>query len=182
MSGGWGGGDGAGGAWNLIAETILGAPAATVTFAAIPGTYRILALMAQVRTDEAQEISNYAWRANADGGNNYDVSHVDFDTNTAYGPVLAQASARISLIEGAAARADCFSNVVTYWHGYALADREKQALSDGGLMGNRNVVADLKRTASYGAWRSPAAITSLTYIPGGNNFVAGCYFALYGIT
>lgn len=171
----------AGGAWTLIAETILGAPAATVTFAAIPGTYRAIALLSQIRTDRVAEHDVANWRANGDAGNNYDTGYV---LDGVPAGTVATNSAWLAFCEGANARANCFSIAQTMWLGYAIAGRERYSMTFAhGRLGDRSILGDIELAITTGAWRNPNAITSLTYIPNiGANFDTGCYFALYGIT
>ena len=169
-----------GGVWVYIAETILGAPAATVTFAAIPGTYRVLVMLNQLRTDLAAEGDWVAWRANADAGNNYDYRFIGEVAQSG----RAGTEARMGTTEAANSRASCFGNHMTWWEGYALVDREKFCFTPiAGRVGDLSADADIDIFHLYSHWRSTVAITSLTLLPvTGNNFVAGSRFTLYGIT
>lgn len=174
----------AGGAWTLIAETILVAPAATVTFAAIPGTYRTLAIFGQARDDTVAELAVTSWRANGDSGNNYDTYMFQLMGNnldSAINQGRGVAQANWGRIEAANSRANSFSPVMSYWQGYALADREKFCMGYSIMMGNVDAAGDMGWQTAPGRWRNTAAITSLTLLAA-NNFVAGSRFTLYGIT
>lgn len=176
----------AGGAWTLIQEQILGAPAAVVTFAAIPGTYRALLMMYQARSDLAAEIDYVIANYNGDGGNNYDYVYFYFR------PANARASAGVrgaafdflGAMDAANSRASCLPPGVVYWPGYALADREKFHITPGSLaFGDRSADADINYWANGGAWRNTGAIIQIQLSPNtGPNFVAPSRFALYGIT
>lgn len=178
-----GGGAAAGGAWNPIAETILGAPAATVTFAAIPGTYRNLGLFIYARTDNAAISDSIEMRCNADAGNNYAWSSERFTTggDAHAGAVLgAVASAQIARADAATGRANSFGGTLVYFWRYASTTTLKQMRSDGGGMHNWAAQVGGQHLAG---WDSTAAITSITLLPtAGANFVAGSIFTLYGIT
>ena len=181
---GGGGAAAAGGAWTLIQEQILGGPFANVTFAAIPGTYRTIAIFGQARDDTVAEVVTASWRANADAGNNYDTYIFRLmgdgtDNTTVVGRGVAQAN--WAQTEAANSRANSFGSIMGYWQGYALVDREKFHIGRSLLMGNVSGDADMRFGEILGRWRNTAAITSLTLIAA-SNFVAGSRFTLYGIT
>ncbi len=177
---------GAGGAWTPIAETILGAPAAAVTFAAIPGTYRTLVALLQVRTDRVNTNDFWAWRVNGDNAANYD----HYQEMDGTGGVItrtsgvAQTWVQAGNCEAATARANCWSPNIVYWEGYARVDREKYGeATNAGMIRGAAAGGDLGQGRGTGHWRNTAAITSVTFYPvTGANFIAGCVFQLYGIT
>lgn len=173
---------GAAGAWNLIAETILGAPAATVTFAAIPGTYRALIILGLARTDRVSEAGGLGMRANADAGANYDWSRL---VDGAPAAAVAATEARVARVEAANSNANGFGLFQTYFYGYALTTIYKRwATVSHGQFGDMSGTADLQLNHYNCQWRNTAAITSLTLLPtlGGANIATGSRFALYGIT
>lgn len=167
-----------------IAETILGAPAASITFAAIPGTYRSLYLLAQLRTDRAAEYDYPELQFNADAGNNYDqlILAVDGTPNVVAGPNRA-GSFTAGICEAANSRANNFSPLHVKIDGYALADREKWILSHSAAFGDVSADADMFGYApTWGRWRSVAAITQIVIVPStGPNWVAGSRATLYGV-
>jgi len=175
-----------GGAWTLIAETIVGAPgAAAVTFLAIPQTYRTLWLFAAVRTDRAAEFDYVLWQANADGAANYD--RVQFYTTIAAhfnGGARAQTAGYAGFCEAANSRAANFGPTTAIWQDYASATIEKTSLVPlSAAAGDRSADADVMEHLYSSWWRNTAAITRLDFIPQtGPNFVAGSRFTLYGIT
>lgn len=176
-----------GGVWVYIAETILLAPAATVTFAAIPGTYRALQLLADIRTDLVDVSDSVMWRANADAGANYDRFGFVLSgsgQDAAFGAALVANEGFLGRAEAVNSRASCFAPFVVQWARYATVDREKTSIIlANGLGMDRNNIADLRAYFGTSFWQDTAAITSLTYLPdAGANFVTGCRFALYGIT
>lgn len=172
-------------AWELIAETLLGAPAASVTFAAIPQTYRVLALVSDVRTDAVAEVDSFFWRANADAGNNYDVAGF-YASPAFHGHWGARATPapRAGIAEAVNSRANCFGPNIAFWLDYSSATAEKHCLAPGmGTAGDRSADADLYFQDAASWWRNIAAITQLVFAPDvGPNFVAGSRFTLYGVT
>jgi len=171
-----------GGAWTLIAETILGAPAATVTFAAIPGTYRNLALFTHARTTRAAPSDEINIRCNGDAGGNYAWSDEGFHTagDSHNGANLGATAATMASCDAANSLANSFGGGLIYFWRYASTTTLKHMRSDSGrgagwvpMYGFQNL----------GGWDSTAAITSITLLPGtGPNFDTGCIFTLYGIT
>lgn len=171
----------AAGAWTLIGETILGAPAANVTFAAIPGTYRVLVLYQQARTDRVHTFDTSIWRANGDAGNNYDWVRDGINT----GPVDTRATTEgyYGYTEAANSAANHFSPTIATWYAYADTNIYKKCISDSAHVENLDDDADLDRSWFFSDWRSAVAITTLTLLPAtGPNFVANSRFTLYGIT
>lgn len=176
---------GGGGVWELISETVLGAPAASVTFAAIPGTYRSLMIHTQGRSDRAAESDSLIVRFNADAGNNYDwMQH--YASTGAHIVQAFRAQSKIQSVDISAANGRA-NNWTTGWAliiGYALADREKWLISPtAAVFGDVSADTDLIMRQLTGRWRNTAAITSILLLPNvGPNFVTGSRFTLYGIT
>lgn len=169
----------------FITETVLAAPAASVQLAAIPQTYRALVLFSSIRSDQVAPVEVTWIRFNADAGANYDT--VQGYTGTG-GTAGASARARNGgygpVGETASSRANNWPICVTYIPEYTETDREKWYVClTHGVYRNIAADADLYTYDSTGRWRNTAAITSITIVPDvGPNFVAGCRFALYGIT
>lgn len=167
-----------------IAETTLTGSVASVTFSAIPQTFRTLLLVGQARTDRVAETDNINLRFNADAGANYDQLSLNWTTaGTTPAATRAGTSAVMAHVEAANARGSNFTQFVAWLPGYALADREKWFLAPGsGGFGDVNADADLNLADRRGRWRSTAAISSITIIPNaGTNIVASSIFTLYGI-
>ena len=173
-----------GGVWVPIAETILGAPAATVTFAAIAGTYRDLYLFHEVRTDRADVVDYMEIQLNGDGGNNYDwYAHDSYENITTRGTTRGAATFGGQLCEGANSRASNFASGFTIFYSYARADREKTSFSHSGQVRGLNADDGIRVRKMYTHWNNTAAITQIALAPAvGANFVTGSLFTLYGIT
>ena len=175
----------AGGAWTLIQEQILGAPAAAVTFAAIPGTYRMLAMILQARTALAATIDGLRWRANADAGNNY-YGTMMWWTGVGHGVAGINAGTQTyaGRADGANSRANGLGGAICYWPGYAGAAHQKTSLMPiAGVFAALGGIATYSGSNQTGLWNNVAPITSLTILTNsGANLVAPSSFALYGIT
>lgn len=171
--------------WILIAETTLGASAASVTFNNVPQTYRTLWLFAEARTDRVAESDTVLWQANADGGANYDrVLFYAQITTHGQGGARAQTSGYVGVCEGASSRAANFGPMIVAWEDYASAIIEKTCeVPLSARAGDRSLDTDVEEYFMASWWRSTAAITRLDFLPlVGPNFVAGSKFTLYGIT
>lgn len=172
--------------WRLIAQfaddSLL--PAASVTFSNIPGNYRALAFVNQIRTDEAAEGVSMHWRANADAGNNYDRWYFfALGNNTeASGSGLPGNYGYIGTGEGANSRASCFAPSICFFPGYALSDREKFSFFVGCYGGNYSAGADVAVNVYASHWRNTNPITSIQiFSVGGSNLVDGTRLTMYGI-
>jgi len=168
---------------SLIEPQILSGSAASVTFSAIPQTFRHLHLICEARTDLAAEADNVLLRFNADSGANYDRQRLTVNNATLSGAsARAGTSDQIGVCEAANSRASNFSPVQTRIYGYTRTDAEKWTLSHSASFGDVSADADLQIQFRGGRWRSTAAITSIVLLPAtGTNFVSGSRFQLYGI-
>jgi hypothetical protein len=172
------------GEWRLLDETTLSGAALTVTFSSIPGTYRTLALVALMRTVVVAETDEIVWRANGDSGNNYDrcLWYFDGAGGTTTAVARGATSAYLGICEGASSRASNFSPTICYWPGYASTSVEKFSTTGNSVsMGDVSANADIRIGILTGRWRDTAAITSLLFTSGVDNFANGCVFSLYGI-
>ena len=163
-----------------IAETILGSAQASVTFSSIPQVYRSLRLVWMGRGDAGAEQAMGA-RPNSDAGSNYELQEFN-STGTSmvntYTGTLSYAS--IGDITSTNSTANYFNMGETLIPFYASTSNQKLFLSDY-FRRHTSTTGNLYRNSRYAAWKSTAAITSLTIFPvSSGNFVAGSSFALYG--
>lgn len=171
------------GRWSLIAETVLTQSAASITFATIPQTYRHLILLSSARTDRVLTVDNISVRFNADAGNNYDKQEV-YGNNAAVGggtASLGVTAIPAAVCDAANSRANSFGGGHIFILNYTNTNFEKDIY---GISGNEGTPTSATMFAMlrYGHWRSQAAITSITILPGtGPNFVANSIFQLYGV-
>lgn len=170
----------AGGAWTIIADTVLATVAASVTFSSIPATYRHLALMWSARNDTGA--STVLLRCNGDTTANYDGVIIDvFGTSTAVVTTAAGTSIRVGSM---ASPTGGWSGGVIELFDYAstATGRDKTVLARASRK-DSNASPDIYLEHTSGWWRTTAtAITSLTLLPGGNNFAIASKFTLYGIS
>lgn len=153
----------------VIDEEVMASDAASVTFSAIPGTYRHLRVVFQCATASAAFI---LLRFNGDSGTNYDSQMLECHGAT----VTASASTGNSFITTG------FSNSATLGMsgtvdipGYARTSfSHKHARALAGMAGEYWY-------DNHGIWKSSAAITSVTFAPNTGDFKAGTVFTLYGL-
>lgn len=169
-------------------EARLTAPVATITLpttGTLPQNYRGLLICGQARSDEAAEGDGLRMRFNGDSGNNYDWVRIDAQDTVGVSVAGTRAAVSIytALVEAANSRANTFTPFCITILGYALTDREKVAfIPSSGTFGNVSSDADLWLLSARGRWRSTAAITSITwFLTGGDDFVSGSHFIVYGM-
>jgi hypothetical protein len=169
---GGGGGGGGGGAIELIDEVIVGSGgASSISFTSIPGTFRHLRLVAQLRT--TQSATPAAVEININGDTTSGNYHRDTKGST---------SSSVSdfyhfLASGSPAPAGAFaSNVVDFphytgpiWKSYAVLAAAPTATN---AVNNRTVAC---------VWKNTAAITDLALVALSGNFVEHSMVSLYGV-
>ncbi len=160
----------------LIQEQILGSPASSVTFSAIPGTYRHLLLYYISQSSNGNAVVYVQF--NGDTGSNYSTAYM-YD-NGQFGTSYATSQALTGVVNLSTAPAgDAAINIINIPY-YAQTTFNKVTQSqnfrlDAATTGHVTVVGT--------SWANTAAITSLLLaISGGGNFVAGSIFTLYGIS
>lgn len=161
----------------LIAETVLGSAAATISFTSIPATFRHLELVLEGRTAHVGTSIAVGCQFNADGGTNYDrqtlqaVGTAVSATQTAAGSYI-----QLGILSGTTAATDSPGSIramfpsyrQTTWHKTVIAECAAQASS---LATQRNV----------GRWANTAAITRIDlFNTSSANFLAGTVATLYG--
>lgn len=166
----------------LIQEQLLVGDVASVTFAAIPQTYRHLRLTILGRLTEAVT-DNYVYiQFNADTGANYDYQQITgVNTSIAGSAQVAQVKIRLGELVGASASSANMAGHLTvdipYYSG-AVWNKLTNALC-AFCMGT--TTGSLEASHTIGHWRNNAAITSIVVLPSANNFKTGSLFSLYGL-
>lgn len=158
-------GGGGGGAVALISNQTLVATAASVTFSAIPGTYRELWLTINTLSSAAAAAR---LRFNGDTGANYSHDRVNrFGSSSANGATSIDVGS-VDTVAGA---------IRVEIPNYSGATITK------GLCGNGYVLSGGTPVAEYcgGTWNNTAAITSITLFPSTGVFSVGASFSLYGV-
>jgi hypothetical protein len=167
--------------WQVIAETILDAPAADITFTNIPQTFRTLALHAVSRSDRAATQDSLGCRLNGDSAANYDrfwlqVNNGAVPTTEA----LAQTSIIFGQCTGNTAPANLASSTIVYFLEYARTVWEKPLLFH--AVNKRGVVSgDISLWFGTGYWRSTAAITDIQIYALAGNLMTDTVVTLWGL-
>jgi len=176
-------GPGSGLGLQKIAEVLLGADAASVSFSSIPQTYRHLILMCYARITESVTNDYMYLQFNGDTGANYDYQHsIMGGSSTSFSSTYGQTQGRCGDLAGATStRSTSVGMAEILIPHYAGATFDKAWLSRGGdvyLQAGSNGTS----TGLWGGnWRNTAPLTSITLLPAANNFKAGSLFTLYGI-
>ena len=167
--------------YESIATVTLGSNATSVSFTSIPSTYTHLQIRAIARTDRSG-VASGDWMKitfNSDTGTNYAFHQMQGDGASASAAASASsANMEVIRVAGAASTANGFGAVVFDLLDYANTSKYKTQRTLGGYDNNGAGVVSL----SSGVWMNTAAVTSITFVPGGGtNFVQYTSFALYGI-
>lgn len=162
----------------LIAKSVLGSSAASVTFSSIPSTYTDLLIVHSARTT-------------AIVGVNWAIVHINPNGSSANGSFrelfgngsTAGSGTGLRIHGGFVTPADNTSNTFGSSEIYIpnYAGSTNKSFSTTGLSENNATAALIDVAASL--WSSTAAITSIDIVPGqGTNFATNSSFFLYGIT
>lgn len=165
------------GALTLIAKSVLVAPAANFTFAAIPGTFNGLLLKLLARSATAATGDSVNVNLNGDGGANYDVQVFNSGGNATEN---GRTTAQLTTIAGASSSALASGIMELTIPGYATTVLHKSLTAVGGFIDTGGNNSDGVWVAQ---WRSAAAINQIVLtLFSGANFVTGSAAYLYGVT
>jgi hypothetical protein len=163
----------AGPTYEPIATTTLGSAASTVTFSSIPGTYTDLIVVANVGCSSASQRAG--WQVNSDTGSNYSRIVLVGTGSAVSADSEANATAAYGIFDATnGVPTTLVGNFITQFQNYSSTNTNKTALTrynDAG--GGTGVSTQL--------WRSNSAITSITFLLSGGNWIANSTFTLYGI-
>lgn len=161
------------------AESLLGAPAASISWTSIPATFRHLKVDWYARGDTAAVSTGLFVRMNNDSANNYDYqSAVASSTALSGASTNTQPSGRIGTIPANTATANYFGDGDARMKHYAGTTGNKVFISDVAQdTGNGSGTGSVE---SYMAkWRTTAtAVNRLDLLPGAGNFNTGSLFTL----
>ncbi|GAA0719825.1 hypothetical protein Drose_06120 [Dactylosporangium roseum] len=164
-----------------IAENILGAAAASVTFSSISTTYRQLQLWVAARGDAPLAFVETILRINGDTTASYDSQQITGKSAiVAAFENIAGSGLLVGETAGASTPAGSGSvHVINIpWYRGTLLHK-MVTVSHGLILGTASGSFESKHWS--GRWRNTAAVNSLTLLTGSGNFVAGSSFALYGL-
>lgn len=164
----------------LISSTVLSSAQATVEFTSIPSTYADLNVLCSVRnTTSGNTVSDFWVKFNGLTGSIY--SRTQLIGNGATGASTATTNTSIdnfeNMMNGGSSTSSTFSNVDIYIPSYTVS-RNKPHLMFGAMENNA--------TTAYIAVQSnlmsnTAAISSMIFTSGSDNFAIGSSFYLFGI-
>lgn len=165
-------------ALTLLKTVTLGADAALLTIPAIPGGYNDLVLFAQLRGTMAAAGANCHIQFNGDVAANYEhqyllggnVSFSSAAANNTYGLIGTMPAANALAASMGMLKAEII--------GYALADRNKELLSESHWRGA--IATDQSRLKAGVQWLSLAPITQIDLFAQSLNIKVGSTAWLYG--
>jgi hypothetical protein len=163
----------------LISSQVLTGTAASVTFSAIPGTFKDLILKVSTRISVGAIDWPMSLRFNGDTATNYSNTNLYWS-----GPSSARFSNQTSATRvlgstGNTATANTFGNIEIYIPSYTAS--QNKPLGSFGAPETNGTTFDDGTQAYAGLWRNTAAITSILISQDGSGFVSGSSFYLYGL-
>lgn len=162
-----------------IAESILGSPAATVTFSSIPSTYRNLRVLIACRSATAAQNDKVYMQFNADTGANYNTQVVaGLNSTASIGNATSTAQAQVFTTSAASAPANVPGIGEIRIPFYKQTVFNKEAICQSGW---RDSTPQTAENGVWFEWMNTAAITQIVFgLTSGANFVTGSSFVLYG--
>ncbi|HUV82898.1 MAG TPA: hypothetical protein VMW53_07485 [archaeon] len=165
----------------LIETKLLGAPAASFDFTAIPATYNHLKLMVDARGTTVAASEFLFLRFNNDSGNNYDHQNLYGIANApGAAELFTQAAISIGNCAAGTAAAGLSGSAVVFIPNYKDTVFNKTLIANStyklGVGGG-----DMAAKFTGGFWRSAAAINRITIYPSANNYDTGSIASLYGL-
>lgn len=176
-----GGGAGAAGAFEQIATTVLTSTANTITFSAIPSTYKHLQLRMVSKTTDSSASGYLFLRFNSDSGSNYSYHYVLGNGSSAVSAAASSSTfAGLIFMNGNSVSASAFSPNMLDILDYADTNKFKTSILFGGRANGSTGASQVHLESAN--WRSTSAITSINLLFGdGTNLSIGSRFTLYGI-
>lgn len=164
----------------LISSQVLGTSATSVTFSAIPGTFKDLVLRVSGRTDNADTMDNLKIVFNGNTATNY--SYTELKATPSAG---SESSSNMTFVYGhygldaASNTTNTFSSNEIYIPSYTASQNKPLSLINV-LESNSTTLPFTSAQAQL--WRNTAAITSIVLSSSNAaNFVSGSSFYLYGL-
>lgn len=165
-------------------ESLLGAPAASVSFSTLPSTgYRTARIVWQARGTNASEDVAVNVQFNADTGNNYDCETYQFAGTTTAGIGISEVGNTSSMRLGTCAAGTATANYASSGQitipNFAGTTFVKSCFA--------TVAHEISTTTGkirfevdQGLWHAtPAAVSSILVFPAAGNFATGSLFTLY---
>jgi hypothetical protein len=179
-----------GGTPGLVSVQALAAPAASITFSAIPGTYSQIRLIVVGASSTAAEATRWKVLVNGDSGSDYDIQGVvgagnnvnaGADNAAATQQWIAASGGSGLDLPGANATAGVAGILEVVIPAYAATTLQKTGLWRSGYIDGATGVtsADAGVWGQVVAWRSTAAIASLVIEAAAGNLITGTTALLY---
>lgn len=169
---------GSSGALTRITDTVLAAPAASFDLTAIPGTYRHLRLLLNVRGDGAGSVQLLAMRLNADAtgpyatfGRKVYAAFSDMDDSVDH--------INMHYALSGAGPAGASSSYVVDFPDYAGPFKKKAIIQGGGYADN---IAGFQGVGVWTAAGGTAVINQITVVLAAGNLDIGSSATLYGLS
>jgi hypothetical protein len=158
-----------------IATNTLVSPASSVTFSSIPSTYTDLIFVINARGTSSGNSTSVYFVTNITGSNYSSTWFVGDGSTAITSRYSGLSQGYLGYISGASTNASSRGTVIAQFMSYASTSVFKHVISRGN-------VAEAESDFYASLIRSTSAITSITVGEGGgNNFVAGSTFTIYGI-
>jgi len=166
----------------LIASQVLGSSASSVTFSAIPGTYKDLIIRISARTDRAATSDSIAMTINSDSSAIYSFTRLRGDgTSALSNRNTGNTSVSIESTDGNTATSNTFDSTEIYIPNYLST--VNKPISSLIMREDNSTAATTYNSVQAHLYRNTSAITSLSFAPSnGPNFLTGSSFYLYGLS
>lgn len=160
--------------WQLIQEQSLQTSAASVTFSSIPQTFKVLKILISSRTTGTGGQAVLI----APNGSSSNLTYRYLEGSGAAASSNNGAQGSVATTNGTGQTANTFNSVEVTIPNYS--GTTNKPMSSDSVTENNATTAYLDLFATL--WSNTAAITSLTFTDsGGNSFVFGSTFTLYGL-
>lgn len=167
--------------YTLIASNTLTGTAASVTFSSIPSTYSDLVLKISERNDNTGVGAGtllISYNSDTTGATTYSFVRLTGNGSTASSALTANTYYNYSITEGSLWTTSTFSNSEIYIPNYNSTS--SKPVSTFNVAENNATTGHISTVANL--YRGTSAISGITLTAGGNNFVSGSSFFLYGIS
>ena len=166
--------------YTLISSQVLASSAASVTFSSIPATYTDLVIKTSVRCDTPGVVTAIIYAYLNGNAATYGSTYLTGNGSSASSgrDTSSGSGAAIALATGATATTGTFASSDIYIPNYALT---QQKAFSGFSATETNATAALIRTFAD-LYTTTTALTSIQLTLGGDNFISGSSFYLYGIS
>lgn len=163
----------------LLYDQTLQADAASFDVQNIPAGYRVLEVIAIIRTTEAVDLSGFNMIFNNDSGANYDAQRLSAVHTTVSGNAAPASSAITNNAAGANQNAGAAGIMRMIIPGYDQTIFHKTVEVYNG--NSDDTTTNNRVDVRVNRWKSTAAINRITFTPTGGNFLAGSRVIVYGL-